>query len=312
MEILISSINSIIPLLIIITVGYGLGKIFKISDDFSKALSSITFNALIPFHLFNSIYNGASSLSISLKLIVIIFIIEVFSFFLSILFANKLYTKKERAGALFQSVYRSNVVVFGLSIAQILLDNTGATLYTLSLLFIIPMQNFGTVVGIEYYQGKDNLKNWPKIIAKSIINPNIISILLALLLIVFRISLPEYIYKGVSDIAGIAAPLSLILIGAGFNFNDLIKDVKELSVAAFYKLILVPSLLVPIIISLNLTFPESFIIILMLASPTASAVYPAVEQSGFDKSYAKEMIIFTQLVSIITLTLWIYIIQIIT
>jgi len=313
MAIILISINAIIPLFIVMGAGYYVGKTGLIDSDTSKKLSTMAFRVLMPFNLFNSIYGGAGGLKVSGRLLFWIIAVEIISFVVA--YALSLVISKERAdqGSLHQGIFRANMLVFGLPIAQTMLDQDGVALFTVALLLILPLQNLGSILGREIFGENQGEKvDWGRAIVQSIINPNTVGMVLGVIFVLLGIKLPECILKGVQDIGKIASPLCLMLIGLGFEVHGLKDKMKELVLGMTGRLFLIPLLFMPLLIWGHLSYAEKFIIILLCSAPTATSIYTIVEEGGLGRKLAKALIVFSTIASLVSLTLWVYVLQVIS
>ena len=309
MDIIMLSINAVIPLFIVMGAGYYIGRTGLVDSKTSKKISTMAFRVLMPFHLFNSIYSGSGTLMLSHRLLVWILVVEVVSFFAAYLVA--LAASKERSvrGSLHQGIFRANMLVFGLPIAQSILDPDGVALFTVALLLILPVQTLGSILGRELFGEGESEIRWGKALMRSFINPNTLGMLVGVVFVLLNIELPECVLSGIQDIGSIASPLCLLLIGAGFEVTGLRSHIKALGIGVFCRLFLIPLLFVPLLLWGGLTYAENFIVVLLCSAPTATSIYTIVEEGGLDKGMAKEMIIVSTLFSLLSLTFWVYILQ---
>ena len=195
------------------------------------------------------------------------------------------------------------MLVFGLPIANAILDSDGVALFTVALLLILPMQTLGSILGQELFGEQRETVDWGKAVFHSFVNTNTLGMVLGLIFVLAGIRLPECVMDGITDIGKIASPLCLLLIGAGFDLSDIRGHAKELILGVVSRLFVIPAVFFPLIIRDGFLFSEKFILLLVCCAPTATSIYTIVEDGGLDRKLAKEIIIISTLASLLSLCL---------
>ena len=129
------------------------------------------------------------------------------------------------------------------------------------------------------------------------------------LFVYFKIELPVSIEKTVSDISKIATPLAFILLGSSFKFSAFSAYIKQLLITVLGKLIIVPAIILYIAALLGFRDIELTCLLSVFASPTAVSSYTMAQQMDGDDLLAGQIVVFTSLLSIITVFLWIFILK---
>lgn len=141
-------------------------------------------------------------------------------------------------------------------------------------------------------------------IKKLMTAPFVIAILIGFACFMTGIKLPEVAEKTVSYLAGLTTPFGMFTVGVYFAQVDLKKSICKLSL---YKVILVKMLLIPCIMLFALMpLPErfyelKFALLLASATPTGSNIAVYAQLHDRDYPYAVETVIFTTLISVVTL-----------
>lgn len=190
--------------------------------------------------MFNNIYGSDFSSVFSPKLLAFA-VIGVFTiYFLSIGFTLLVEKSNYSRGAMIQAIYRSNFVLMGLPIAANIFGKDKLGMTAVLVAVVVPIYNMLAVITLEIFRGqKINVLKILKGIAK---NPLIIGSVLGLLSVAFNISLPETIDKTVSDIAAVATPLALIVLGASVTFDSIKGCSRNLIICIIARLVVVPAL----------------------------------------------------------------------
>ncbi|MEF9841359.1 MAG: AEC family transporter, partial [Raoultibacter sp.] len=203
--------------------------------------------------------------------------------------------------------FRSNYVLFGLPIAKSLFGeaNTGTTAVLIA--FIVPLFNVLAVCALEIFRnGTIDLKS---VLTGIITNPLILGALAAFFFIATGIRLPIILEQTIGDIANIATPLALIVLGGSFAFSSLKGNGWALASAVGGKLIIVP--LIGIVASLALGYRgiELGALMALFASPTAVSSFTMAQQMEADDRLAGQIVVMTSLVSVASIFIWVTILE---
>ena len=157
--------------------------------------------------------------------------------------------------------------------------------------------------------------DWKKIV----LNINMISIAIGVLLFLTGIHLPEDINGTFSTVGSMIGPASMIVTGmlfAGMNLKQIFTD-KRVYFMASLRLIVVPVIaLILIKCSQLTTFSASgnklmLIVLLAIIGPSASTVTQMCQVYGNDSQYASAINVVTTLFSIVTMPLMVMLFQMI-
>jgi len=118
------------------------------------------------------------------------------------------------------------------------------------------------------------------------------------------ISLPPFIEEALRRLADATVPLTMIAIGASLSGKHLSHNVKPLLWASFFKLFILPvsTLLFLRIVSLPTLYRQ--IMILQSATPALMSSYVLASLYELDTEFSASVILFTTLVSLLSLPLW--------
>ena len=112
------SLNAVAPIILVIVVGYIVGKSGLVSKNFFKEANKFVFNVGIPVYLFYSVYKIESFSEINWGLIAISVATVLLIFFAAMIFFMA-YTKDSgKRGALIQCSFRSNFAIIGIPLAE--------------------------------------------------------------------------------------------------------------------------------------------------------------------------------------------------
>ncbi len=307
MENLILSVNVVLPLFLTMALGYLLKRIGMFDDNTLKVMNSVTFKAFLPLLLFYNIYKTTLQGALNLKLMAFAFISVIIIFVLLCFIIPSIEKDNKKRGVLIQGIFRSNFVIFGIPVAASLFGENKIGVVAILIAIVVPLFNMLAVISLEMFRGeKLDIKNTLKGI---ITNPLIIASIIGLSFLFLGIRLPIAIEKSVIDISKIATPLSLILLGASFAFKDVKTHLKQMIIGVTSKLIIVPSIFMPISIALGFRNVELIALLLIFASPTAISSFTMAEKMDGDSELAAQIIVFTSAFCILTVFLWIFVLK---
>ena len=303
MENFILSFNVVTPLFLIMSLGYYLKYIKLLDKQTLNVMNSVCFKVFLPILLFFNIYQSDVKSSFNINLITFSVSSIVILFIVLCFFIPKIEKDNKKRGVMIQGIFRSNFVIFGMPIATSIYGEVNIGTTALLIAVIVPLFNLLSVISLELFRdGEINLK---KILKGIITNPLIIASAIGILFVTLNITLPTFIEKSVSDIAKIATPLSLILLGGSFSFSHIKEYLNHTIIIVFNKLIFVPLIFIPIAIKLGFRGIELLTILLIFAAPVAVSTFQMSKQMDGDSTLAEQSIVFTCLFCIPTVFLWI-------
>jgi len=183
--------------------------------------------------------------------------------------------------------------------------NIGTT--ALLIAVVVPLFNLLSVISLEVFRNGDI--DYKKILKGIITNPLIIASFIGIIFILFKLKLPTFLEKSVSDVSKIATPLSLILLGGSFSFSNVGSYLKKTIFVVFNKLVFVPLIFIPISIAFGFRGIELLTLLLVFASPVAVSSFQMAKQMDADSILAEQSIVFSCLFCIPTVFLWIAILK---
>ena len=304
MENLMISANAVLPMCLVMALGYGTRRLGWIRREEISAINKIAFRIFLPCLLYYNVY--CSDLSGSFDPLLMAYAVGgvLLTFGLSI--GYTLLTEKlpERRGVMIQGMFRSNYVIMGIPVATALLG--AGQLGTVSILIavVVPLFNMLAVVVLEVFRGQK-----PKplhILGQIAKNPLVIGSVLGILTLAAGIRLPHILEQTIQNISAIASPLQLFLLGAFFQFSGLKTYRRELVTVSAAKLIVAPGLFLGLGALLGFRGVAFVSLIGVFASPTAVNSFTMAQQMGGDAELAGDIVVTTSAVSILTMFLWIF------
>ena len=301
MESLIVSINAVLPVFLMIALGYLLRRIKLVDDDLVSRVNKLVFRVFLPIMLFNNIYTSDLKGVFNPKLVIFAPLSIIVIFTITTIFVVKLRKENKRRGAMIQALFRSNYVILGIPIVKALFGDEVSAVPSLLAAFIVPIFNLLAVITLEVFRGSkpDLLK-----IIKSIIkNPLIIASLLGFAFNLLEIRFPAVIASTISTVGSVATPLPLVMLGAFFRFESVKNNIKDIAICTIGRLIVSP--LIGSVIALMLGFRgvEFASLLIMFSAPPAIASFTMAQQMDSDYQLSGEAVIVSSALSCFTIFL---------
>ena len=304
MENLMISANAVLPMCLVMALGYGTRRLGWIRREEISAINKIAFRIFLPCLLYYNVY--CSDLSGSFDPLLMAYAVGGVLLTFGLSLGYTLLTEKlpERRGVMIQGMFRSNYVIMGIPVATALLGSDQLGTVSILIAVVVPLFNMLSVVVLEVFRGQK-----PKplhILGQIAKNPLVIGSVLGILTLAAGIRLPHILEQTIQNISAIASPLQLFLLGAFFQFSGLKTYRRELVTVSAAKLIVAPGLFLGLGALLGFRGVAFVSLIGVFASPTAVNSFTMAQQMGGDAELAGDIVVTTSAVSIPTMFLWIF------
>ena len=314
MEDLIFSINAVLPLVLLVCIGYLLRRLGVLPLSVTGVMNKLVFRVFLPAMLFLNVYNIQSFSQTSFDYIFYVLIFTVCIFLVGIP-AVMLITKDNRQrGSVLQGFFRSNYALVGIPLATSIFGAEGGIVAALLSAFIIPLFNILAVVSLSIFGEKNGKRPSPaKILLDIVKNPLIQAIALggvALLVraafvrhgIAFRLTDVKPVYSVLSSLSAVATPLSLITLGAQFEFSAVPSLKKPIIWTVLVRCLLIPVIALSVALALGRFNGAHFAAFLAVyVTPVAVSSVPMAQEMGADSALSGQLVVWTTLVSGVTI-----------
>ena len=302
----IFTLNAVLPIFIMIALGYFFKYIKLINDEFISTANKFVYVAALTSYLFRSTAVTNFHEIIDIKFIIFIVLVTIFSFLLIWFIAEIMVKDKGSIGTFVQGSFRGNFAFIGIPMVISILGEYEAAKASLVVMFVIPVYNALSVLILSLRSRKKKKFKIRKIFMNVIKNPLIISILFGIPFSVFSIKIPFLIDKPLQYLGSISTPLALIVIGGSFSFKTTKDKFKPAIFSAVLKTCVIPVIVIFIAVLFNFTGSDLVIIFVMTAAPTAISSYVLTVIMDGDSALASNIIIFSTIITAFTNTLGIY------
>ena len=307
MQALSIAFHAIVPLFLIIAVGYTVKRLGWIGPEEVRRFNKVTFYTFMPVMLFYNIYT--SDFSQAVRLPYALFVVGAALGMVAVSFAVTLLAEKmpERRGVMIQAAFRSNFVLLGLPIAAELLPDSNLGVTALMVAIVVPIYNMMSVVVLEYFRGGKPRAG--EVLLAVVKNPLILGSVAGLLVQALHITLPEVLVSFAGKMNSAATPLILLLLGASFETREIARYKKELLVCVGLRLVVFPGALLTLSMLMGLRDIEFVTVLAMTAAPTAVNSFNMAQQLGGDSQLAGSAVVVSTAASFFTLFVWITLVK---
>lgn len=308
--------NAVLPIVLIIALGYVLKRIGMFNKEFLDAGNKLTFRVLLPVLLFCNVYNIGSLGEINFGFI-LYGIAAIFGIFIIAVAVTCLFTKDSaKRGSLIQATFRSNYAIIGLPLASALFGDKGEAAAGVMSAFCVPMFNILAVITLTIFNngGKREKIDVRRILLGIVKNPLIIGTVVGLAAlgireifvscgIGFRLRDVEFLYSTLELVKSICTPFALLILGGKFEFSAVNRQLKYIVFGTVARTVVVPLLglagayfLVP-----GIAGEHYAAYVAVFGTPVAVASAIMAKEMGADDELAGQLVVWTSLVSTVTI-----------
>jgi len=306
----IFSINAVIPLFLMLFLGYTFKKLEFISGGFVTSGNKMVFYVALPATLFRSVYNAQLGELLDMRFAAFAVGASVAAFF-GIWLVTALFIKnKPIVGTFTQGAFRGNFAFLGMPLLISLAGDAGAARAALIMVFVIPVYNICSILVLAACTESEKKVGFLTILFIIVKNPFIIAIVLAFGVQLAGIRLPFMVNQTLGYAANMATPLALICLGAGMYFQGFDAKFKYALIASLVKVIVLPVIFVVAGYMMGFRGYDIAALLILGGVPSAIAGYAMAVQMGGDSYVAATIVVISTFISAFTLTLFIYILRV--
>ncbi|MBR6651383.1 MAG: AEC family transporter [Clostridia bacterium] len=311
MENLIFSLNSTIPVFIIMLFGVLLKHIGIFDEGFASKMNKFVFLIPLPCLLFSQLSQVDFQKAWNTKFVLFCFVSTavciLIAFLLSLFIKNK-----SLRGEFIQASYRSSAALLGIAFIQNIYGNAGFA--PLMIIGSVPLYNIMAVVVLSVFSPENHSKKPDALLVKKTVmgivkNPIIIGIVLGLFWSALKIPVPYILDKAVSNLGAVATPMGLMAMGASLDFKRAFGHILPTICATALKLMGFALIILPFAVAFGFRDAELVAILIMLTSATTVSSFVMAKNMGHDGTLTGSTVMLTTLLSAFTVTLWLFVLK---
>ena len=301
---LLFSANVVIPIFLLIMLGYALTRVKLWDEHFLKIANNLCFKCLLPVLLFYNVATANIFEVFNGKLIIYVCLCACVICGLLFLLVPLLVKDNKRRGVLIQGTFRSNFLLFGVPLGLSIGGAAGSVLAAVVASFYVPMINMLSVISLYAFSDAPN-KSLKSALLGIVKNPLVIGGVSGLVFSLIRNSigfeLPVMLDTTLFNIKSAATPLAFLVLGGDLKFGNMLKNVKFSLCAVIGKIVLIPAIMIPVSALLGFGRLEMAILVAVFATPNAVSSYAMARNYEADYELAGEIITLGTLLSLFTM-----------
>ncbi len=312
LENFIFSFNAILPIFIIIALGYYMKKKDFLDKFTVKKLNNIVFKFALPSMLFINSATSNIHESFDPEFILFICLITIASFLFVWGYAEIFIKDKSSIGAFVQGAFRGNYSILGIGVTASILGDADTGKSVMIATFLLPLYNILSVFILSIRNANEETHvSIPKYAFTQIVkNPMIIAIFLGIPFSYFSIEVPTVALNTLNKMGVLTMPLALLCIGADIDFKNNFEDLGLALTASFFKEILIPVTSVLIAVyGLNMRGEDLVIVVVTTSTPTAVSSFIMASNMNSNPKLTSNIILITTFFSLFSFTLSIYLLK---
>ena len=297
-------VNVLIPVLIIFLIGYIIGRFFDMN---SKTMSTLSIYILTPALVFYTIYNNDNIISESTLKIFLASSIVLIGIFVIVEVISRIFKIPPAIKTIIAlTLIFSNSGNFGIPINEYAYGADG--LYIATIIMVIYNIYINTLGVFLANRGHSDIK---KSLIEMVKVPAFYAIIIGLAIKLMNIEIPLNIYRPIESIGRSALPVNLLLVGINLSKISLGKNMPLVLGISGIKLFLIPFLSFFILLALGIEGNEFNVTLTQIGMPSAVYCTILISHYGGDKEIVSEIVLLTSLLSFVSLTILISILNMI-
>ncbi len=315
------TLNAVLPIVLIIAVGYFLKRIRLLDEKFFPLLNKLCFRCCLPCLLFFNVYNVENLFEITQYGAISLFaILSTLLFFFLSVFIVRLTVRDDRQKAVMvQCTFRSNYAIIGISLAMSISSGDPRPVVAASILssVSIPTFNVLAIIALSLFVSENGKKvNLLSVLKKIATNPLILGVFSGIVCLSVRYIIPvapdgskyftikqnlPFIYKTISMLAQSASPVALLALGGNFTFSAVARLKYKIIAGVIARTVICPLVCLSAAYALGFRSLEFPALIALFGTPLAVSTVPMTSEMGSDAELAGQLVVWTTLVSAFSL-----------
>lgn len=321
MNTFIFAMNAIMPIVILIALGYVSKRLHFFDAHFFNSLNKYVFRIALPALLFYNVYMIEDFSEIKWGVVLYAVVIVLFFFMLGIFVVTLTVKSADQKGVVLQAVTRSNFALIGIPLAQTLGGLEALAVVALLSAVSIPLANILSVIALSMFQKNDlgERISIQKMMINIIKNPLILGVFTGLFFLLIRRLIPivdgekvfllsrdvKFSIDAIRLISVTASPMALIALGGQFEISAVKVLARQIIQGVLWRIVIVPGVALSVaylfrdqISGMEYAFPA---LIALFGTPVAVSTAIMVNEMGGDVKLAGQLVVWSTVMSMFTL-----------
>ena len=305
---LLFSANVIVPIFLLIMLGYTLTRLKVWDAHFLKIANNVCFKCLLPVLLFYNVATANIFEVFNGKLVLYACLCACGLCGVLFLIVPLFIKDNKRRGVMIQGTFRSNFLLFGVPLGLSIGGAAGSVLAAVVASFYVPVINMLSVLSLYVFSDAEG-KSLKAAMLGIVKNPLVIGGVSGLIFSLIRNSigfeLPAMIDTTLFNIKSTATPLAFLVLGGDLKFDNMLRNIKVSIFSVLGKIVVIPAVMLTISALLGFDRLEMAILVAVFATPNAVSSYAMARNYEADYELAGEIITLGTLLSILTIFVFI-------
>ena len=297
------TLNIVLPVFAVIALGALLKRIGLIDTLFLQQTNRLVYYVCLPLLLFYEIGRADFLANFNGRLVIGSVLAVTITFLGSYAYTVMRGYPAAARGVFSQGAFRGNIAYVGLAIVFNALGQSGLTRAGILMGFIVPFLNLFAIIALLWPHRTNSSEGSTYLLRQIAFNPLILASFAGVAWSFFAIPMPLLLERSLKIATGMALPLALLAIGAGFSLARLRGDLFTAALAAGAKLVWMPLLAAGILVGMGVSGTDLEIGVLIAGTPAATANYIMAQQLKGDAELAGTIVMLSTLLSAATYTI---------
>lgn len=294
--------GAVAPLMFFMVLGFCVSQKAHFDETAIANFNKLVFKVFLPANMFAAVYFSDMSKLLDPKLFSYAVGGVLGIYLLAYFIVVRLVKDNRKRGAIIQIVYRSNFIILGVPLVENIYGPEAVNMPLMLATIIPPLYNVLAVYTLEKFRG--GRMDWRHILWGVVTNPMIVGVLLGAMVKLLPFPLPDFLTKALKDMAIGTTPLALIVLGASFNFESAVGEIRLLLACIFSRLVLAPAVFLAGAVFCGFRGVELATLMSISIPPCAVAGYVMAQQMDSDGELSGNCVVFTSALSCVTMFLW--------
>jgi len=304
MPLLLDILNIVLPVFVVIGLGWLLKQCGLIDSNFLHQTNRLVYYVCLPLLLFYKIGTADFAANFNPSLVTASIVAVAFTFLGSYAYtAIRRYPPAKR-GVFSQGSFRGNIAYIGLAITLNAYGEAGLTRAGILMGFLVPFLNLFAILALLWPNRSSGesrgVSFWVRQLA---LNPLILASFAGIIWSYLALPIPLLLDRSLKIATGMALPLALVAIGGTFSAKRLRGDLCPALLACGAKLIWMPLFAAVLLYFMGVHGMDLGIGILIAGTPAATANYIMAHQLKGDAELAGTIVMLSTLLSAVTYTI---------
>lgn len=298
---------SLIPVFLLIVLGYGLRRILLPKDDHWIGLEQLVYYVLFPALLIGTL--GRANLSsvpvagVGGALLVSVLAMAALCLALRPLLVRTIGLDGPAFTSVFQGAVRWQTFV-ALSVADNMFGDLGLALASVAMVAMIPVINIMSVSVLAHFASPGKT-SWRATLLAIARNPLIWGCVTGIALNLSHLPVPDPLYEFIGSLGRCSLAIGLLVVGAGLHLESLLRPRPAAILAVGLKLLVMPMMAIACGLAFGLSGSNLAVVACCASVPSASNAYVLARQMGGDAPLLAQMLILQTALAVITMPVFI-------